>query len=217
MLTAELLAKIILFAPPIILAVTLHEVAHGRMARRLGDRTAELMGRLSLNPFRHIDPVGTVILPLVLLYFAGFAFGWAKPVPVDWRNLHRPKRDMALVALAGPGANLLMLVGWAILIKMMLLVQAQPSPLMLGLLEMSQVGIITNAVLMVLNLVPIPPLDGSRVVAAFLTGRLAWQYHRLEPWGLAIVMVLFMSGLLGRVLQPAVSVIKYIVQRFIGI
>jgi Zn-dependent protease len=197
-----LFEKILLGAVPVIFAITVHEVAHGWVANRLGDPTARMLGRLTLNPLKHIDPVGTVILPAILLSFSNFVFGWAKPVPVDWRNLRRPKRDMALVAAAGPTANFAMLLGWALVGS--LAVQSGSATIAGPLYFMAAIGILVNAVLMVLNLLPLPPLDGSRVVSALLPPGLDVQYSRLERWGLLILLVLMFSGVLSRVLGPPV-------------
>lgn len=201
----NLVQKIAIWALPVLFAITLHEVAHGYAARRLGDRTAEMLGRLSLNPLRHIDPVGTIIVPGVLLLMSsllggGFLFGWAKPVPVNVRNLRDPRRHMALVAIAGPLANLVMAFGWGLLLKFAL--AAPGDGMFLGLRYMALAGIEINLVLMVLNLLPIVPLDGGRVLAGVLPARMALGYARLEPYGLLIIVGLLASGLLGRILMP---------------
>jgi len=204
MSSIPLLYKIVIFAVPIVFAITVHEVAHGWVASRLGDQTARMMGRLTLNPFTHMDPIGTVLLPLVMIITTGIAFGWAKPVPVDWRNLRNPKRDMALVAIAGPAANLLMLVLWVAILALTENVPGEAGFGAVLLSEMAAVGIIINIILIVLNLLPLPPLDGSRVVAAFLSPAMAVRYHSLEKWGLLILVVLLFTGILGRILQPMV-------------
>jgi Zn-dependent protease len=214
--TSAQLLPLLTALPPIVLAVALHEVAHGWTARWFGDSTAERMGRLSLNPLRHIDPIGTVLLPLLLLKFFGVAFGWAKPVPVDWQRLRNPRRDMAFVAIAGPAANLAMLLAWALLMKLGLAWGRAHPWLLSGLLDTGKVGIIANAVLMVINLVPIPPLDGSRVLAAALPRRLAYEYQRLEPFGLALVMLLLLSNSLGKLLDPLLAVIERLALQFAG-
>jgi Zn-dependent protease len=197
-----LFEKILLGAVPVIFAITVHEVAHGWVANRLGDPTARMLGRLTLNPLKHIDPVGTVILPAILLSLGGFVFGWAKPVPVDWRNLRHPKRDMALVAAAGPTANFVMLIGWALVGAFA--AQGGSAGIAGPLYFMAAIGILINAVLMVLNLLPLPPLDGSRVVAALLPPELERPYSRLERWGLLILLVLMFSGVLSWLLGPPV-------------
>ncbi len=199
-----LVQKIAVWAVPALLAITVHEVAHGWMALRLGDRTAMMLGRLTLNPVKHIDPVGTILVPGLLLAIGGFIFGWAKPVPVTWENLRHPKRDMALVALAGPMANLLMAVLWLLLLQVgVALMDANPQ-IARPLVYMAVAGIFINAILMILNLLPLPPLDGSRVVASLLPGPLAWQYSRLEPYGLIILLVLFVTQVLGKILTPLI-------------
>lgn len=210
-----LLQKIIVWAVPVIFAITVHEVAHGWVANFLGDPTAKSRGRLTLNPLKHIDPVGTVILPAILLFLGGFVFGWAKPVPVTWQNLHNPRRDMALVAAAGPLANLVMMILWAILAKLILISQSS-SELAGLLLVMCSAGIIINIVLMVLNLFPVLPLDGGRVMTSLLPVNLARSYARLEPFGLIIIVVLLASGVLGKILIPIVGTIEAYVHMLIG-
>lgn len=199
-----------IWALPVLFAITLHEVAHGWVAKRLGDPTAHRLGRLSLNPLRHIDPVGTVLVPgLLILTGIGFIFGWAKPVPVTWSNLRRPRRDMVLVALAGPGANLAMTLLWAFIGRLATYLPslwvARP------LFFMSIAGITINIVLMVLNLLPLPPLDGSRVLSGLLPGRLAWRYSRIEPYGLWILLLLVSTGALSWILSPSVTVLRNLV------
>ena len=202
-----LLQKIVVWAIPVIFAITVHEVAHGWVANYLGDSTAKNKGRLTLNPIKHVDPVGTVVLPLILLYLGGFVFGWAKPVPVTWQNLGQPRRDMALVAMAGPFANLLMMLLWAVLAKLLLM--SNPSSEIAGLLLiMCSAGILINIVLMVLNLFPVLPLDGGRVMSSLLPMRLAHFYARLEPFGLILIVVLLATGVLGKILIPIVSLIE---------
>ena len=197
-----LLQEIIIYAIPILFAITVHEVAHGWIASKLGDQTAKLAGRLTLNPIKHIDPIGTVLVPIVLKIFGGFIFGWARPVPVDWRNLRNPRRDMAWVAIAGPCSNLLMALLWAALIKVILLTGATTSGPLMALVEMSKIGIQVNAFLMILNLLPLPPLDGSRVLTAVLPPRWAYRYNQLEQIGLIIVLVLLVTGVLVKILLP---------------
>jgi len=204
-------------AVPLLFAITLHEVAHGWIARQLGDPTAMMLGRLTVNPIKHIDPVGTVAVPLLLLVTSGFVFGWAKPVPVTWENLKNPKRDMALVAAAGPGANLVMAVFWALIVKLGLtLGNAFPSFLE-PLLLMGQYGILVNLMLMVLNLLPVPPLDGSRVVSAFLPGPWAYQYSRMEMYGLVIILLLLVTGMLGQLIWPPVATLQRIIFSIFGL
>ncbi len=183
------LYQILIWGVPVLFAITLHEVGHGWAAKMLGDPTAKEMGRLSLNPIKHIDPVGTVLVPLTIYFTSGFIFGWAKPVPVNWYRLNNKKRDMALVALAGPGANLLMIIFWAMVGRFSLGLGTGST--IAGMLEwMSIIGIIINGLLMLLNLFPLPPLDGSRVMYSLLPDKLAHQYSRLEPFGIIILFVL---------------------------
>lgn len=197
--------RIAVWVIPILLAVTLHEVAHGYAAKKLGDNTAEQAGRLSLNPLKHIDPFGTVIVPLVLVLLGGFIFGWAKPVPVSWEKLRNPKRDMGLVALAGPMANFTMIILWAVLVKISLFMADQSMHwLAAPLYHISQAGIQINTILMVLNMLPIPPLDGSRVVSIFMPTQWVVQMYRIEPYGMVILIVLLFTGILGKILFPIV-------------
>lgn len=188
---------VVIFAIPAVFAITVHEVAHGWVASRLGDPTAARAGRLTLNPLRHVDPVGTLLVSALIYLTSGAFFGWAKPVPVNWRNLRHPRRDMALVAAAGPAANLVMLAGW-----ILTLLHADPRGIWAG---MSWTGISFNATIMVLNLIPVPPLDGSRIVTAALPTGAAIRYNRIEPYGLLILAALLMTGLLGAILRPMVT------------
>ena len=183
-------------------AITLHEVGHGYAAKLLGDPTAQQMGRLTVNPFKHIDPMGTVVVPLISFFLSGFIFGWAKPVPVNWGRLRNRKRDIALVALAGPGANLGMIIIWLVLAKLFMEGANAGNDFAMVVVWMAWAGIIINGLLMFLNLVPIPPLDGSRVVYSLLPERLAHQYLRLEPFGLIILVVLLVSGVLFTFMGP---------------
>ena len=200
---------LVVLAPPLLLAITLHEVAHGWMALRCGDTTAKAQGRLSLNPLRHIDPVGTVLVPALLAVFGGFIFGWAKPVPVNYHRLRQPKRDMALVALAGPGANLVMALGWALVAVAGHGAQTAWPWLGEPLLLMGVAGIDVNVMLGVLNLVPIPPLDGSRALAGVLPDRFGLAMAHMEPYGLIILVLLLVSGVLN--LMPIVNGIRHFI------
>jgi len=197
---------IALYAIPGIFAITLHEAAHGYAARHFGDFTAYQAGRITLNPIRHVDAMGTIVIPILILIASQgkFAFGWAKPVPVDFGRLRNPKRDMLWVAAAGPGANLLMAIVWTFVIKAM---QGVPpnyftEPIML----MARGGIIINAVLMVLNLFPLPPLDGGRIAVSLLPHRLAHRFARIEPFGMIILIVLMFLGVLNVVMLPFVNI-----------
>ena len=206
----SLIQTLVVWTPPVLLAVTMHEVAHGWVARELGDDTAETLGRLSFNPLKHLDPVGTVLVPGLLYVVAGIVFGWAKPVPVNWDKLRNPRRDMALVAVAGPLANVVMLLAWAAVAKFGLS-HGQDYFMATGL-----AGIMINAVLIALNLLPVPPLDGSRVVSALLPHDLALQYGRIEPYGLIILLLLIGSGALNRLMEPTMHVIGWVMQTLLS-
>ncbi|MGR9107874.1 MAG: site-2 protease family protein [Gammaproteobacteria bacterium] len=206
---------------PVLFAITLHEVAHGWVAKQLGDPTASRLGRLSLNPLKHIDPVGTLLVPGLLLlsaYLTGgssFLFGWAKPVPVDWSKLGNPLRDMALVAAAGPFANFCMAILWAFFAKLGILLQ---SPFATeAMLFMGGIGITINLILMILNLLPLLPLDGGRIVTGFLPAPLAFRFSRLEPYGLLILLGLLVSGLLGPILRFPLPALQHLVAAIAGL
>jgi len=201
----NLISTLFVFVIPVVFAVTVHEVAHGWVASRLGDQTAKSMGRLTLNPLKHIDIVGTILVPAIMYFVSGFIFGWAKPVPVNWRNLGHPRRDMAIVAIAGPVANLVMLLFWAMSAKIITLSGIDLNYLTQLLLIMCSIGITINIVLMILNLFPILPLDGGRVLTAMLPRNLAVSFSRLEPYGLLILVVLLFSGILWKILVPVID------------
>ncbi len=201
-------------ALPLIFGITLHEVAHGWVARLRGDRTAQMLGRLTLNPIKHIDPVGTVVVPAATLLLSGFIFGWAKPVPVTVENLKGGRRDMAMVAVAGPLSNLVQAVFWAGMIALAQLVHASSPEVARFLFYSGIAGVMLNVVLALLNLLPIPPLDGGRVVSALLPGRLSWQYDRIEPFGIWILLGALLLGVLGTVLWPAVL---FVVSLYFGV
>lgn len=190
---------------PILFGVTLHEVAHGWVASRLGDPTAKMLGRLSLNPIKHIDLIGTIIVPVACLLLGNFVFGWAKPVPIDWRNLKNPRRDTALVALAGPGSNLLMAIFWAFIAKLGLMLAHSGFPEAVFLAYTGEAGILINLLLMVVNLFPLPPLDGSRVVSSLLPRTAARAFDSLEPYGFFILLGLLMTGILPWLLGPPIE------------
>lgn len=195
--------KIAVWAIPLIFAVTLHEVAHGYVALLCGDRTAKLLGRLTLNPIKHIDPVGTVLLPLLMLMVSNFIFGWAKPVPTDPRHFRHPRRDMALVSLSGPLANLLMALAWGLIAKLGILADMHGNAWFgIPLTYMGGAGIMINVVLAILNLIPIPPLDGGKFVASLLPPRLAYEYNKIEPYGAFIIIALLLLGILSTIMQP---------------
>ena len=206
----DLIQTIAIYALPVIFAITLHEAAHGYVARHFGDKTAFMLGRISLNPLRHIDLVGTIVVPLLILvtskFFGstGILFGWAKPVPVNFHALRHPKRDMLWVAAAGPAANLAMALGWALVLKAATMLPRGDFPLPLGL--MAEAGIAVNIVLMVLNLLPILPLDGGRIAVSLLPDRLALGYARLEPFGFPILLALIFipPHVLGVLMMPMV-------------
>jgi Zn-dependent protease len=209
------LYKISIWAIPVLFAITLHEVAHGWMARYFGDRTAEMLGRLSLNPLRHIDPIGTVLVPGVLLAIGGPLFGWAKPVPVATSALRNPRRSMILVALAGPAANLVMTVFWCAVLGVILRVDGNET-MDRWVTLMAQAGILTNVVLAVFNLLPIPPLDGGRVLAGLLPPHLSIRLEKIEPMGLVLVLGLSAFGLLGWLFNPAFHFIGRVISVLFG-
>ena len=204
----------VLAVVPVVLAIVLHEASHGYVARIFGDQTAWMLGRVTLNPLKHIDPIGTVAVPgILLLTGAPFLFGWAKPVPVNFGNLRHPKRDMIWVAGAGPMANFVMAILWAFIAQ-----AAAPSgPLASdGLYQMAQIGISINLVLMVLNLLPIPPLDGVRIAVGLLPGRAASALARVEPYGFMVILVLLVTGLLSDLMRPFVSAAASLLYAIVG-
>ena len=208
-----LILKIVISAVPILFAITVHEASHGYAAKYFGDLTAEKMGRISLNPFRHIDPLGTIILPAITLIVGGVLFGWAKPVPVNFANLRNPKKDMLWVAAAGPASNLVMAIAWGILLGFVKrgLDAGEFSPAAYLFIEMAYVGITINVVLMVLNLLPMPPLDGGRIAVSLLPNNLATQLSRVEQYGFIILIALMFSGVLGKILSPFIGFFEHII------
>ncbi|KPK13886.1 MAG: peptidase M50 [Anaerolineae bacterium SG8_19] len=217
----NLVQTIAVYAVPVIFAITLHEAAHGYVAKRFGDLTAYAQGRVSLNPVRHIDPFGTVILPLILLAVSklsggpGILFGWAKPVPVNFSNLRHPKRDMLWVAAAGPVSNFVMALFWALMVKIG--IATSGSYFSLPLAMMGAAGVFVNVIIMVLNLMPLPPLDGGRILVSLLPHRLAYGVARIEPYGFLILILLLFTGVLGYVLWPVIGLIMALVAGAFGV
>ena len=198
----EIIQTFAVYALPVLFAITLHEASHAYAARYFGDSTAYLQGRMSLNPVKHIDPIGTLLIPIVL-YVVGspFLFGYAKPVPVNWANLRKPKRDMAWVALAGPGANIVMALMWMVLLLFLNAGQAEEPFFM----RMAQAGIVVNLVVFAFNLFPIPPLDGGRVMASILPSKYAYQFEKIEPYGFFIILGLLFLGVLRYWMVPVMT------------
>lgn len=216
----SLISTLAIWAIPVLLAITLHEAAHGYVARHFGDPTAERAGRITLNPIKHIDPVGTVVVPVSILALStlfggsGLLFGWAKPVPVDFGRLRKPKADMLWVAAAGPFMNLVMAIGWAIMFS--IAVNTAHTDYTIPMMKMADAGMQINGVLMLLNLLPIPPLDGGRIAVSLLPNRLAWQFARIEPYGFPILLVLLFTGMLGSILGPLLAVFRYFLALLLG-
>ena len=213
----QLIQGVAVGAIPILLAITMHEVAHGWAAKLRGDRTAEMLGRLSLNPLRHVDPVGTILVPAILWFSGGLLFGWAKPVPVAFRNLRNPKKDMVFVAIAGPGANFVMAVGWALLFKLTLITGLANSVAGEFLLGMARIGLLINVLLAAFNMIPIPPLDGGRVLRGLVSEGLGKYLDRIEPFGLIIIVLLLLSGLLWTVVRPLYALVESLVILLVGL
>jgi Zn-dependent protease len=210
-----LIQKLAVWALPVIFAITVHEVAHGWVANRLGDPTARMLGRLTLNPIKHIDPIGSILVPGLLLLTGGFVFGWAKPVPITVRNMRNPRRDMAIVALAGPVSNLVMAFLWALMARVAALL-GNSSTLTTGLIYMGLAGIAINLALAVLNLLPIPPLDGGRVLSNLLPPRMSAMLDRIEPYGFFILLGLLITGILGYILGPPYALLQSLIARLAG-
>ncbi|MEI2635355.1 MAG: site-2 protease family protein [Methylotenera sp.] len=209
----NVIQKICVYALPILFAITVHEAAHGYVAKYFGDLTADRMGRISLNPLKHIDPFGTILLPAVTVMLGGILFGWAKPVPVNFANLHNPKKDMLWVAAAGPAANFLMAIFWALIIRLSVNV---PETIAYPLALMGNAGVSINVVLMVLNLLPLPPLDGGRIAVSLLPHDLAQPFAQIERYGFIILIVLLFTGVLGKILMPVIGLVNSLIFGLLG-
>ncbi len=197
----NIIQKIAIYALPILFAITVHEAAHGYAAKYFGDLTAEKMGRISLNPLKHIDPFGTILLPALTVMLGGILFGWAKPVPVNFGNLRNPKKDMLWVAAAGPASNFVMAIFWAFVIKFSSAAGAYALPMEM----MGKAGVSINIVLMVLNLLPLPPLDGGRIAVSLLPNRFAQPFAQIERFGFLILIALLFTGVLSKILDPFIG------------
>lgn len=204
----EIIRNIAVYALPVLFAITLHEAAHAYVAKHFGDNTAYAAGRMTLNPISHIDPIGTIVIPIALYVTTGFVFGYAKPVPIDFSRLRNPKRDMAWVALAGPGANFIMAFLWLVLAMLLVAFDVQevfPH-------KVAQAGLWTNLLIFAFNLVPIPPLDGGRIVTSLLPNRLAYKYARIEPYGFFIVLALVFLKVLNFFVVPLMLLAQYLLE-----
>lgn len=201
---------------PVLFAITVHEVAHGYVANRFGDPSAKMLGRLTLNPIKHIDIVGTILVPALLLTFGGFLFGWAKPVPVNPQAMKNPRTHMIWVAAAGPAANGMMALFWAAILKMTIVFFATQPQIFIPIKTMAAIGIQINLVLMVLNLVPIPPLDGSKILMGVLPGPAAYKLSLLEPYGFFIVLALLYFGILSAILEPILTILFQMISGLFG-
>lgn len=215
----SLIQQICIWALPVLLAITLHEAAHAYVAFKCGDNTAKMLGRLSLNPIRHIDPIGTVLLPILagILTQFNFVIGYAKPVPINWGQLRNPKRDIILVALAGPFSNFLMAFLWAVCFKIATFLHPESSMAALFLLVTARAGMTINLVLAFLNLIPLPPLDGSRVISSLLPARQAIAYAKIEPYGFLILVILIFTNVLGYILLPLINGCLYIFSKIFNL
>jgi Zn-dependent protease len=209
----SLIQKIVIYAPPIIFAITVHEAAHGYAAKYFGDMTAYNAGRITLNPLKHIDLFGTILLPALTILLGGILFGWAKPVPVDFSRLRDPKRDMLWVAAAGPASNLLMAIFWVFVIKFAM---DAPEAVSLPLVEMGKAGITINIVLMVLNLLPLPPLDGGRIAVSLMPMPYALKFAQIERFGFLILIALMFSGVLSKILSPLINAVYVLIISLFG-
>ncbi len=197
-----LIQKICIWVLPVLFAIVFHEMAHGWVALKFGDKTALMLGRLSPNPLHHIDPIGTILVPGVLLVLGGVIFGWAKPVPINARNFKHPRANMAVLAVAGPISNLLMAILWALVAKLGILLTDDVSTFSKPLIYMGQAGIFINLMLFLLNLIPIPPLDGGRFVSNILPLKMSYYYDKVEPFGFLLLLILLVTGVLSSILAP---------------
>lgn len=209
--------KITIWILPVLFAVSLHEAAHAWMADRKGDSTARMLGRLTFNPLKHVDPIGTILVPAVMILLTGFAFGWAKPVPVNANNLRNPKKDMMWVAMAGPASNFIMALIWAVLLHLSVMFVDSRSAVSMFFLLMPIAGITINVILGVLNLLPIPPLDGGRIMNGLLSPKASMQYSKIEPYGFFIIIGLMVSGLLSSIIFPVVSWVLTVLSAISGL
>ncbi len=214
---ATTIQKITIWILPVLFAVALHEAAHAWMADKKGDSTARMLGRLTFNPIKHIDPVGTIIVPVLMVVLTGFAFGWAKPVPVDARNLRNPKKDMMWVAAAGPVSNFLQALFWAVFLNISVMFFDGRSSISLFFLLMPIAGISINVILGVLNLLPIPPLDGGRIMSGLLSPRASMQYSKIEPYGFFIIIALMLTGILSYIIFPVIAVFLMVLSSISGL
>lgn len=201
---------------PVLFAITVHEVAHGFVADLLGDKTARIMGRLTLNPIKHIDLVGTILVPAILFIFGGFIFGWAKPVPISARNFKKPRRDMMFVAAAGPLSNLIMMVLWALIAKLGIFLTQYGFNWALAIAYMGGAGIMINSALAILNLIPIPPLDGGHILMGLLPAKWAAKVSRIEPYGFFILLFLLATGLLKYLIAPMTFLLQAFIPTWLG-
>lgn len=208
----SLIQKIVIYALPVIFAITVHEAAHRYAAKYFGDMTAHNAGRITLNPLKHIDPFGTILLPALTIMLGGILFGWAKPVPVDFSRLRNPKKDMLWVAAAGPASNFVMAVFWALVLKYSV---SMPEAFIVPLTLMAKAGVMINIVLMVLNLLPLPPLDGGRIAVSLLPHHLAQPFAQLERYGFIILIVLLFTGVLNKILMPLISIVYSLISSLV--
>lgn len=210
----SIIQKIIIYAIPIIFAITVHEAAHGYAARYFGDMTAHNAGRITLNPIKHIDPFGTILLPALTVMLGGILFGWAKPVPVNFAALRNPKKDMLWVAAAGPASNFVMAIFWGLMFKLAI---SAPESVAVPLALMAKAGVSINIVLMVLNLLPLPPLDGGRIAVSLLPHHLAQPFAQIERFGFFILIALLFTGVLGKILDPLINLASNVIYTFVNL